>query len=271
MARKLGPLSTKDQNFIMRNVHEMSDEEIAIELNRTPAVIKKHIKKHDLRGKAVDEDETLDILLSRLRHRPYYNEVKLQLTDDELEYFEKNWISLMLQFREDVMFSEELSLKQLIILDILMNRSMIERKAHQQDADRIQKLINDEMGKEKEDRDRDYIMNLENQLAFSRTSITSYTNEHTKLLKERRDIDKSLKTTREQRIQRIEDGKTSFTGWLRSLENEDERARWGEYAELMRISMEKAKDRLSQNHVYADDKIDIPFLTVETAPNGDDS
>jgi hypothetical protein len=268
MTRKRGKLSLDEQNFIVRNVHELSVKEIAENLNRTTAPVEKFIKQNDLRGTG-NTEESLDILMSKLKHRPYYEEVTLQLTDTELTYFEQNWVNLMLQFREDVMYSEELSLKQLIILDILMNRSMIERRAHQEDANRLQRMLDDEMEKDPEDRDRDYILNLETQLAFARTSITSYTNEHTKLLKERRDIDRSLKTTREQRIKRVEDGKSSFTGWLRSLEDADERARWGEYAELMRMSLYRAKERLSENHVYDDGKVDIPFLTVETAKDSE--
>lgn len=266
MSRKRGALSLDEQNFIISNVHEQSTQEIAEVLNRTAGTIEKFIKKNDLRGK-VAPDEQYEILLSKLRHRPYYQETVNQLTETELTYFEQNWVNLMLQFRENVLYSEELSLKQLIILDILMNRSMIERRAHQEDATRLQTMLDTALNAEV--RDEQFILSIETQLSFARTSITAYTNEHTKLLKERRDIDKSLKTTREQRIQRVEDGKSSFTDWLRSLEEEDERALWGQYAELMRMSMYKARDRLSENHVYEDDKVDLPYLTVESARNAE--
>ncbi len=264
--RKRGPLSMEERNYIIKNVHEQSVEEIADVLNRNAAPVEKFIKNNDLRGKdSVGDQDNHEILLSKLRHRPYYYDIRAQLTDEELSYFEKNWVFLIAQFREDVLYSEELSLKQLIIVDVLMNRSMVERRAHQEDANRLQESLDDEMAKHPDDRDRDYILNLETQLAFARTSITSYTNEHVKLLKERRDIDKSLKTTRDQRVKRIEDGKTSFSGWLKTLEDEGERVKWGEYAELMRLSLFRAMERLSQNHVYEDEKVDIPYLTVESA------
>lgn len=263
---KTGKLNKQEEEFILKNVHELTVDEIASGLDRTPAIIEKFIVKNQLKGKDFT-DEGYAVLISKLRQRAYYVEIKLQLTADELRYFEDNWVHLMLQFREDVLYSEELSLKQLIILDILMNRSMIERRAHQEDANRLQDMLDDELAKPPDSRDREHLMSLETQLAFARTAITSYTNEHTKLLKERKDIDKSLKTTREQRIKRIEDGKTSFTGWLKSLENEEERRQWGEYAELMRLSMHMARERLMQYHTYGDDKVDIPCLNSESSEN----
>jgi len=162
-----------------------------------------------------------------------------------------------------VLPAEELQIKQFITIDILINRSMKERKRHIADTERIQRTVDAEYAKQEEDRDNAYLTNLETQLSFARNSITSYTNEYTKLLAEQQKISKDLKATREQRIKRIEDGKSSWTGLLRMLEDEKIREIEGRQMEIINMSVKKHIDHLEQVHIYQDKSSDMPFLTPE--------
>lgn len=264
MSRKRGKLSIEEENFIMANVLELTVDEIAVQLKRTPGTIEKYIRQNELRGRTVEFEESEKILISKLKHRSYYKDVSNQLTAAELGAFEAGWVNFMLQFREDVQYSEELSIKQLLILDILLDRSMVERKKFQEDADRLQKRLDKEFEKEEEDRDVNYMVNLEQQLSYARSSMTSYTQEHTKLLNERKFVEKSLKATRDDRVKRNDDGQSSFVSLLRKLNDEAERKKLGEYAELMRLAKVEAKKRMSEYHSYADDKLDKPLLNTDT-------
>lgn len=266
--RKRGALSTEDKNYIQRNVHEMTVQEIADNLNRSINPVEKYIQQNNLHIHNKEEEKELAILEKKLTIKPYWPEVKAQLTKNELAYFISTWSNLYMQFREDVTYSEELSIKQLIVIEILMDRSMKERRVHQEDLERIQKSLDEEYAKSVEVRDKDMIISLETQVAFSRTAISAFTKEHTTLLNERKFLDKSLKATRDERIKRLEDGNTSFTGILRMLEDERLRERLGKEAELMRMAKDKAKEDLSEWHQYADDTVDRPFLSPETV--GDD-
>ena len=107
-------------------------------------------------------------------------------------------------------------------------------------------------------------MNLETQLSFARNSIANYTNEYTKLLNEQQKISKDLKATREQRIKRIEDGKSSWVGLIRMLEDEDIREKEGREMEIISMAAEKARKNLQQYHEFADNSVDRPFLTPES-------
>lgn len=264
--RKRGKLSKEEEQFILKNVHEMEVEKIAEILNRTTEPVLRYIKGNNLVSQNKLEENDIARLKKLLHSRPYWREMKSQLSEagHEIEYFEDGWINMMQQFREDVLYSEELQIKQWMVLEILMNRSMRERKKHQEEADKLQSVINEEYDKPEENRDKMYIANLEAQLTFCRGAITNYTNEHTKLLNEVKFISKSLKANREERIKRIEDGKSTFQGLLRMLEDEDVRARMGDEAELMRLAKNAAVKRLSKLHVYEDGKVDQPFLTPET-------
>ena len=76
---------------------------------------------------------------------------------------------------------------------------------------------------------------------------------------------KEMKATREQRVKRIEDSKQNFTGWMAYLvANPEVTTEYGREMEMMRLAMEKEKQRLAQFHQYNDDTVDQPFLTPDT-------
>ena len=185
-------------------------------------------------------------------------------TTGELEYFESTWIGLVKQFREDVLPAEELQIKQFITIDILINRSMKERKRHIQETERLQRDVEREYELPEDARDIAKLANLETQLSFARNSIANYTNEYTKLLNEQQKISKDLKATREQRIKRIEDGKSSWVGLIRMLEDEEIREKEGREMEIMNMATQKTKKELRELFTYADDNVDNPLLNCDT-------
>ena len=212
----------------------------------------------------MSDKEKLDAdLRKRLRNRAYWKEVEKQLTDNELAYFESIWVDLVQQFREDVLPTEELQIKQLITTEILINRSMVERKRCMQDIERLDDFLQEEYARPVGERNADRIMNLETQLSMARSSQTSYTNEYTKLSNESKALSKDLKATRDQRLKRVEDGKTSWIGLIRMLEDEAIRDREGRDLELMRIASENSIDKLTEYHTYEDKMVDMPILTPD--------
>lgn len=265
MTKKRGQLSLIEQKYIRDNFKTSSVDEIAMYLNRSVAPIERFIEDNHLLAGDDDFDDDTNYLRHKLHKKTFWAEITKQFDEDsgELEYFESTWINLIKQFREDVLPAEELQIKQFITIDILINRSMKERKRHIADTERIQKMVDDEYAKQPEDRDNSYLTNLETQLSFARNSITSYTNEYTKLLAEQQKISKDLKATREQRIKRIEDGKSSWTGLLRMLEDEKIREAEGRQMEIMRMSVNRYTEELKELHIYQDKIGDIPFLTPE--------
>lgn len=266
MPRKRGQLSLQEQKHIRDHFTTDTVEEIAEFLNRNTAPIKRYIEDNHLLAGEDNLDDDRDYLRHKLHKKTFWVEIERQFDADsgELKYFEDTWIGLIKQFREDVLPAEELQIKQFITIDILINRSMKERKRHIADTERIQQMVDLEYGKPEESRDNAYLTSLETQLSFARNSITSYTNEYTKLLAEQQKISKDLKATREQRIKRIEDGKSSWTGLLRMLEDEKIREAEGRQMEIMSMSVNKHLDELMDTHTYQDKSMDSPFLTPES-------
>jgi uncharacterized protein Smg (DUF494 family) len=144
---------------------------------------------------------------------------------------------------------------------------MKERKRHIAETEKLQKQVDKEYEKEESARDIPKLANLETQLSFARNSIANYTNEYTKLLNEQQKISKDLKATREQRIKRIEDGKSSWVGLIRMLEDEEVREKEGREMEILSMATERVKQQLQDYHKYQDGAVDQPLLTPESLHN----
>ena len=265
MSKKRGQLSLEEEQYIKDNVHSETLENIALSLNRNIAPIKRYIEEKALLQPQGSHEEN-EILKLKLRSKCFWGEVCKQFDVDsgELEYFENTWINLIKQFREDVLPAEELQIKQFITIDILINRSMKERKRHITETEKLQAAVDKEYEKSEDQRDIPKLANMETQLSFARNSIASYTNEYTKLLAEQQKISKDLKATREQRIKRIEDGKSSWTGLIRMLEDEDIREKEGKQLEIIKMATSKFKNVLYDFHSYQDGELDRPILNSES-------
>ena len=261
--KKRGQLSLDEEEYIRDNFNKLDIKQIATHLNRTPAPIKRYIAEAKL--EYMNDPEGYETLKNKLHSKSFWSEITRQFDADsgELEYFENTWINLVKQFREDVLPAEELQIKQFITIDILINRSMKERKRHISDTEKLQKQVDLEYQLPEDDRDTAKLTNLETQLSFARNSISSYTNEYTKLLNEQQKISKDLKATREQRIKRIEDGKSSWVGLIRMLEDEEIREKEGRQMEILSMATDKSKEKLVEYHTYANDVVDKPFLTPD--------
>ena len=265
MPKKRGQLSLDEEKFIRDNINILSIEDIADRLNRSEAPVKRYIEENSL---LVSDDEKQDAiyLKHKLHSKTFWQEIKRQFDEDtgELNYFEDTWVGLIKQFREDVLPAEELQIKQFITIDILINRSMKERKRHIAETEKLQRLVDKEYEKPEDQRDIPRLSSLETQLSFARNSIANYTNEFTKLLNEQQKISKDLKATREQRIKRIEDGKSSWTGLIRMLEDEELREKEGKEMAILSMAANRTFQKMSEYHSYQDGVVDKPFLTPDT-------
>lgn len=262
---KTGPRSNQETELLHKYMAEgKTPKYISEKLNRNEDKINDWIEELHINSIKGADPYRVKRILDSLKSSHFWGEITQQFTPDEIRYFEGEWASLMHQFGEDIAPAELLMVKQLITINILINRSMKERKKHIEEIDKVQSAINKEYDKPADKRDIDMLSQLEQQISFAKSSITQYTTEYTKLLSEQKNINRDLKVTRDQRIKRLEDSKTSFSGWLKALEDEKYRERVGYESEIMRIAANKSQDELGEYYTYADNKLDRPLLTPET-------
>jgi hypothetical protein len=267
--KKRGQLSLDEEKFIRDNIDSMSIGDIADDINRNVAPVERYVNENKLLNSTSKAD--YDLLKRKLHSKTFWPEIikQFDIETGELSYFEDTWIGLVKQFREDVLPAEELQIKQFITIDILINRSMKDRKRHIAETEKLQAIVDKEYDKPEDQRDIPKLTSMETQLSFARNSIANYTNEYTKLLNEQQKISKDLKATREQRIKRIEDGKSSWTGLIRMLEDEELREREGREMEILSMSANKAMSQMKEYHKYQDGVIDRPFLTPESVEDNE--
>lgn len=257
---KKGRISKEEERIINRLVDSLTVEDIALKLDRDVESIENFIKRKLHRGLSNEEAAAFS-----LESRPYWNELTTQFTIDELELFKYHWSRIIAQFKDDVFPTEELQVVDVIKLEILMNRCLKSNKDNLNELNMIDRMIRDERAKEKQDRDQDYLMNLERQAAALRASQESLNRDYRELQTKKASILREMKGTREQRIKRLEDSKQSFTAWIANLmQNPETLKQYGIEMEKMRLAMLKEKERLSALHKYEDGGIDQPFLTPDT-------
>ena len=134
--------------------------------------------------------------------------------------------------------TEELQIIDAIKLEILMNRALIGQQTNMRSIGEYEELVTVEKSKSLEVQDKDYIYNLERQIAVCRAAQDSLTREYKDLQTKKASMLKDLKATREQRIKRLEDSKQTFIGWVRNLmSNPETRQQMGTDMEKMRLAI----------------------------------
>ena len=166
---KKGRFSKEEIAFIEENHKAMSYDTIAAKLNRDSESIENFVTSklgQNISSKAQKEwQASYD-----LKRRPYWKDLKEQFHPDELEMLLYHWGRIIGQFKDDVLPTEELQVIDAIKLEILMNRDLRQQQVNMKNIGTYEQLISDEKIKPPEYQDRDYIFNLERQVAVARAA-----------------------------------------------------------------------------------------------------
>jgi len=256
---KRGRMSVDEKYFLDHNLKTMTDEEIASHLDRTVLFVANYRKMQPHLTITKEEDE----IITKLHNIYFWHEIKQQLDTGELKSFEARWAALHQQF-QDVLATDEMQIKDLIILELLINRVLTDKQKVLVTLERLERQINKEEQRSEEDRDVNFILNLETQLNAAMASQNARTNEHMKL-QEKKDVKfKDLKATRDQRFKQLEDSRTSFFDLMKTLDEFESRKKEGRHMELMRLAADRATDDLAEYTEYEDGTVDQPFLNHNT-------
>lgn len=242
----------------------MSIKDLVVKYGRPPDTISKCIVDYE----AYIESETLGSetksILSALHTTHFWKELKNQLFEKEIEYFEEGWIKLTQQFSQyDILETDEMIMKDLIMQDILINRNLSERKRIMTEMDYVQRELDAELNKDNGG-DRARIENCYRKLSNFRANLETFDKIHSTLQQRKDTKFRDMKATRDQRYKQIEEAKTSWFDLLKSLDEHKRRKEEGDWLALMKKSISKEKENLSKSIKYADETYDLPLLTPET-------
>ena len=262
---KRGRMSDEEKLFLDQNLDGMTDGDLALRLDRTVSFVVNYRKVQP--HKLVTEEE--DTIIVKLHNLYFWSEIKQQLAVEELKGFESRWVVLHQQF-QDVLPTDEMQIKDLIVLEILINRVLVEKQKTLTTISRMERQIHIEEEKLEEDRDLGFILNLETQLNAAMASQNARTTEHMKLQEKKDAKFKDLKATRDQRFKQLEDSRTSFFDLMKMLDETKSREEEGRHMEVMRLAAEKSTTDLSEYTEYEDGTVDQPFLNHKTVIQPED-
>lgn len=259
---KSGRLTEYDLLFIQDNYQKLSAQEIAKTLKRNVSTIKAKIVDLKSGMRFIVEPEVLDISgLSDLEAKPYWKQLQRAYSKEELILYKQHWAGLIGQYREDITHSEEMQILKVIDLDMLIFRNLAERSEVEEQISLLQEELRNELDG---NRDTNKIVSLNQQITGLRASQSSRTKEYNDMVQRQQAMIRDLKSTRDQRLDKIEQGKATFYGWLKLHNEEAHRQKTSRDAEIIRIAMNKEKERLADYHKYEDGDLDQPILTPET-------
>lgn len=266
--RKRGALSREDMEYITKNVDRFTPEEIAKALDRTVTPIKRYIKNNKLGQKYHQEieagEKTEHMILRELKNKAFYKNLKTQLSINEVEYFDQHWVNMVVQFSGDLYPSEEMELKELLILEILKNRESATERTRLERKDQLEKELNREMKLPKDERDMDYIRELRADITSVIAASTNYVKNFKDLCDRAEKMRKALYASRQDRAKDLMNAKIDFSGWLKQLDQYEDRNRIGREMELIRMAKDAAKKDLGSYHTYANKEVAKPILNAET-------
>lgn len=253
-----GKLSNEQKQFIVDNYGVLTNEEIAVKINKNPKridnIIDRVIRESEVRDLTIEYD---------IKQRPFWKELEAQLTKDELDSFVYHWGKMIEQFKHDVLHTEEIQIVDAIKIQILMDRSLRKQKDQTESISRHQNYIDKELLNPNPDFNK--VAEWEKDIAFAVTAQGALGKEFLSLQDNKSRMLSALKGTREQRIKRLEESQETLLGWFRRVYSDKElRTEIGRDIEKMRLAMYEETKRLSEYHTYSDGSVDQPFLNSDT-------
>lgn len=261
MAKKNGPLTKEETEYINENKSLMSVEEIAKKLQRRPSTISDYI----INNFGASQLNTSAPIKSILKKEPFYEELKSQFSAEELKMFEYHYTNMNSQFQDDVFHTEKGQIIDLCKLEILMGRCLIRQRKNMEEQTTLERELAQER-EAGENADHDRINHLLQLIAQLGAASNNMQREYKELLERKTTCLRDIKGTRAELRKNLEESnKENFGTLLTRLAMDGEyRRKVGIEIETYRLAMKKEYERLAQEVLYADGVYDRPILNSET-------
>lgn len=260
-------LTKGEKEFLKMNAGKDSVSALAREIGRDRRTVAKFFKDNDINTKVnkeekgatdlqnfsretskkprktLSETEREVFFRETLENSKYYDNLKKQFTQEEMDYYLEEWAALCLQF-EDIVNTDKRQIDEYIKTGIIGNRIL---RNIRETEDVINELIEETelLGKVKElddDEDAqsryDQICNMV--IRFSSAS-QGMVNDYGKNQEARAKLLESLNTRRKDRVNQIKKSGTSFFDLIQTLDEPQYRDEQGYYLELMKLAKDGLK------------------------------
>lgn len=253
-------LNNSDRDYITKHHETQSLEDMSSFLLKPIVLIKEFV------------DTITNETHKSLKSSKAWRQLKQEMDEDELEYFEEQYVKYMAQFREDVLVTEETQIFLVIKFEIMMHRNAKSKRNAGKEIARLIRMQEEYLSRfaspeDMGDADRTYILNIETQIQAAKAAEQARSTEFIKLEEKHQALLKDLKATRDQRVTRIESSKETYLAIIKRLQNEDERELVGGTMETMRMATAREEKKLTSPHTFEDGSQDMPVLIPKEKEN----
>jgi hypothetical protein len=271
---KKGRLSAKEKDDIRKLSERYTAEEISEKLNRDPETIAAWQKENMPPPNIAPAPVAPAAIKKDLKSSMAWKQLVKQFTPDEIAYFEERFVDLMSQFKDDVWATEQTQIFLLIKIEILMDRNMTQRRRAISDIEGYEEEFEATMSVPVEMRDeaeKARLLVLETMLTAARAAEANKTGEFVKLEEKHQALLRDLKSTRDQRLSKVENSRDTFLKIIKDMaDNPGKYETEGKFMVMQNRVSEKEKVRLGTPHKFGDNLVDQPILTDETVALADE-
>jgi predicted transcriptional regulator len=198
--------------------------------------------------------------------------LKKEFEAGELQVFVERYAALTEQFQGDVLATEEAQILKTIRCEILMSRLLARQRTAARDITRAETeaarlrgaIARERLEGKDPTANQARLEAAELALQAASSAHRSMTAEYSTYDQSHQRLTQDLKGTRQQRIDKIESGKTSFLDVIKELQRADAAELAGRQNEQMKRAAAKELDRLGRPTKFADGDDDRPILSADT-------
>lgn len=287
MAKKYIRLTQAEKDYITKYCLKKSIKQIAIDLNRSYDVVQNYIHSLGVKSnkdvkeavdpmagkthlpsveivstsKELNENKRKEFFKDQLKNSIFYDNLKQQLTDNEIEFYLAEWAALCLQF-EDIVATEKRQIDELIKAEVMGNRILRNVKIAEEETENLVKEVEayrachdmeDEQCQERDDRLMSMIKTMYIQTQTMTKDYQSNVDLRNRLLTE-------LNARRKDRIDQIKKAGHTLLDVIKLLKDREVRETQGKHIELMRIAKDKKLKEWRRAHMFPDGSKDCLVL-----------
>ena len=278
------PLTNQEKKYIEDNCLIKTDKEMGLLLNRdtrTISVFRKKVGVEKKQGGKVEnlasfetlpiakssgrfllEDERKDFFKLQLKNTLFYDNLKIQFTKTEIDFYLEEWGALCVQF-EDIVATEKRQIDELIKAEILGNRILRNVKVAEDQILNIEDEIADlrkefDIVNNEEGQQRD--IQLISMIRILNSQSESMANLYQKNVDSRNKLLSELNARRRDRIDHLKTKNSTVLGLIAAYRDREHRETQGNYLELVRIAKEEKIKKWRGESLFPDGTKDSIIL-----------
>lgn len=229
---------------------ERTEEKIAADA--AEAARKDAMKKMTIQERKVAKQQRE---VDALKSKSVYRKIATAFTDEDAAYFLEQWQRWEKQL-VDMTPAEEDMLEKLLMVDLRLLNIQRSIKSAQEVVTQLREKLN---GRELDVED-DLDLQIHSTIMSTNQYELELNKQMTMMVKEYKDIQEKLNTTRQQREQNSRVGAETFLELIAKLHTDEFRKRVGEQNELMKRAVRRKREQFQMGHKYVDGQIDLPLL-----------